>query len=159
MCLDGQSSVLWGWERFFTELSIFLNTAERQRETANEAYSQYVLECLQTSLMSLSAIADILQQTNGNSQVQIVSAQYHAEITELTVCIREISSQWERHIDDQVVRDVSTSYSTPLTTVSRVGRPRFDIRREQIEHLASLSFSWTQIAGMHALYLKKYTVS
>ena len=39
---------------FFTELSVFLNTAERPRVTA--AYSQYVLERLETTLLSLSAL-------------------------------------------------------------------------------------------------------
>ena len=58
--MDLSSNVVWGWERFFTELSVFLNTAERQRVTANEAYSQYVLERLETTLLSLSA----LMQTN-----------------------------------------------------------------------------------------------
>ena len=51
------SDVVWGWERFFTELSVILNTAERQRVTA--AYSQYVLERLETTLLSLSALMEI----------------------------------------------------------------------------------------------------
>lgn len=61
------------------------------------------------------------------------------------MCVREITSQWERHIDEQVHREVATSYSAPH---ARVGRPRFNITREQLEYLASMSFSWSQIAGM-----------
>ena len=49
LCGDGKG--------FFTELSLFLNTAERQRVTA--AYSHYVLERLETTLLSLSALMEI----------------------------------------------------------------------------------------------------
>ena len=141
------STVLWGWERFFTELSVFLNTAERQRETANATYSRYVLERLQMALVTLSALVDLLGQPN-DPQTAVVCARYHADKSDLVVCVREICSLWERRIDDLLITDVTTSYSAPHSTVLHVGRPRFDITREQIEHLTSLSFSWTQIAGM-----------
>ena len=99
---------------------------------------------------SLSALMDHLRNASPSNdpQAEMVSARYHAEIADLVVCVREIYSQWERHIDNRVMGDVTSSYSAVYSTVSRVGRPRFDITTEQIEHLASLSFSWTQIAGM-----------
>ena len=149
-CIQRAKSLTSCGERFFSQLSTFLNTAERQRETANEAYSHYVLERLRTTLLSLSALMDHLRNASPSNdpQAEMVSAQYHAEIADLVVCVREIYSQWERHIDDRVIGDVASSYSAVYSTVSRVGRPRFDITREQIEHLASLSFSWTQMAGM-----------
>ena len=74
---DNDEYLLWGWERFFTELSTFLHTAERQRETANEAYSEYVLQRLQTSLLSLSALMDHLRTgVHVNNQQAVVCAHY-----------------------------------------------------------------------------------
>ena len=52
LCGDGKG--------FFTELSVFLNTAERQRITANEAHSQYILERLETTLLSLSGLMEMV---------------------------------------------------------------------------------------------------
>ena len=80
--MDLSSNVVWGWERFFTELSVFLNTAERQRVTANEAYSQYVLERLETTLLSLSALIDHVQNAPTSApEVSAVSEQYYADIS------------------------------------------------------------------------------
>lgn len=50
--------------------------------------------------------------------------------------------------DDRIMMNVASSYSALYNTVSHVGRPWFDITREQIKHLASLPFSWTQITRM-----------
>ena len=141
--------LLWGWERFFTELSSFLRTAERQMENVNQAFSEYVLERLQISVLNLSVLMDQLHSVApSNTQQGSVSAYYYSEIAELLVCVREIASQWERHIDEQVLMHAATSYSAPHENVVRVGRPRFDITREQLQYLASMSFSWSHIAGM-----------
>ena len=121
----------------------------RQRETANEAYSEYVLQHLQTSLLSLSALMDHLHTSvHVNDQQAVVCAHYYSEMAELVVCFREIALQWERHVDEHTMRDMATSYSAGYDGVAHSGRQRFNITREQIEHLASMSFSWTQIAGM-----------
>ena len=47
-------------------------------------------------------------------------------------------------MDELLSRDMATSYSAP-TENSVCKRPRFDIPRQQIVHLASMSFTWTQI--------------
>ena len=59
--VTGGSGVFSGWERFFTELSVFLNTAERQISTANQAYSEYVLERLELSLEAMNSVIHHLQ--------------------------------------------------------------------------------------------------
>ena len=45
---------------------------------------------------------------SNDPQAEMVSGQYHAEIADLVVCVREIYSQWERHIDDRVMEDVAS---------------------------------------------------
>ena len=44
---------LWGCERFVEELSTFMQDADRQASTANQAYSEYALERLQISIVSV----------------------------------------------------------------------------------------------------------
>ena len=80
-----------GWERFFTELSIFLNTAERWITTANQAYSEYVLERLEMSSASMNSVIHHLQTITPRSDHQAtIAAHYASEISELAGCVREI---------------------------------------------------------------------
>lgn len=155
MAVDPNSEgeyLLWGWERFFTELSSFLRAAERQMGTANQAFSEDVLECLQTSLLSLSALMNHLRPVTPSSDEQAsVHARYSSEIAELIARVRQIVLQWEHYIDEHMMRDAATSYVVPRERVVHAGQPRFVITREQLEHLASMSFSWTQIARMLAV--------
>ena len=41
-----------------------------------------------------------------------------------------------------------TAYRAPLIRLAGRGRPTFDISREQLEYLASLLFTWSQIAAL-----------
>ena len=130
------STLLWGWERFFTERSTFLHTAERQRETANEAYSEYVLQRLQTSLLSLFALMDHLRTgVHVNNQQAVVCAHCYSETAELVVCVREIALQWERHVDEHTMRDMATFYSAGpgYDGVAHSGRPRFNNYNERTD--------------------------
>ena len=148
----GEEYVLSGWHRFFSELSIFLNTADRQLSTANQAYSEYVLDRLQISLVSISSLLDHLQSATvtPRSELQVtVSTYYYSEISELVQCVCEIASLWEHHLDEEISRAGRSvaAYSAPIENITR-GRPRFVIPREQLVYLASMSFTWTQIAAM-----------
>ena len=40
------------------------------------------------------------------------------------------------------------SYSTPLELTSHRGRPRFQISRDKLEYLWSLSFTWAEISSL-----------
>lgn len=56
----------------------------------------------------------------------------------------EIESRQQAENSDQ-----GTAYSTSVTTTQfGLGRRRFDISRDQLEHLRSLFFSWKKIANM-----------
>ena len=146
----GGSGVFSGWERFFTELSVFLDTAERQISTANQAYSEYVLERLELSLETLNSVIHHLQTVTPTNDGQAsIAAHYVSEISELARCVHEIASFWERHLDEVVSGRGrgQAAYSAPTESSAR-GRPCFVITREQLLHLASMSFTWTQIAGM-----------
>ena len=49
-------SDLSGWELFFDELSSFVRSLNRQRGTANEDFSEYVVERLESCIRSVSAL-------------------------------------------------------------------------------------------------------
>ena len=68
----GDGYIVNGWQRFFVELSVFLSTADRQISTANQAYSEYVLERLQMALASMNSIlhhlnSDTIRRGSGRS--------------------------------------------------------------------------------------------
>ena len=91
----GDQYRLPGWERFFSELSIFLNTANRHNDSANKAYSECVLKRLQISLISMGSLMEHLHMvTPRNEDPVSESAHYYSEIAELVQCVREIVSQW-----------------------------------------------------------------
>ena len=80
----GGSGVFSGWERFFTELSVFLDTAERQISTANQAYSEYVLERLELSLETLNSVIHHLQTVTPTNDGQAsIAAHIHSYFTHL----------------------------------------------------------------------------
>jgi transcriptional regulator of acetoin/glycerol metabolism len=55
-----------------------------------------------------------------------------------------VAQEWDVHLDEI---DHNNSYSAPIVQ-GRIGRPRFNISRDQLEYLSSMSFTWTQIASM-----------
>ena len=53
------------------------------------------------------------------------------------------------------------SYQAPVTHTGRRGRPKFDIDKEQLEYLVSISFNWSEIAallGVSRMTLYRYTI-
>ena len=140
---------LWGWERFFEELSSFLQAAERQESTANVAFSEYVVERLQISIMNVSMILHHWQSITPDEDHHAETGAYlYSQLAGLLQCLREIAQEWQMHIDQYEARNAATSYAATAVQGARPGRPRFNITREQLEYLASMSFSWTQIARM-----------
>ena len=79
-----------------------------------------------------------------------VGANFQAQLAELLWCLRDIAQQWQQHLDHYEANMAATSYSAPVVIIRphsrQPGRPRFHITREQLQYLASMSFSWTQIA-------------
>ena len=77
---SSEDYLLWGWSRFFEELSSFLQVTDRQTGIANQAFSEYVLERLETSVMSVSALIRHLQSTHSDDEEQAeAGANYQAQ--------------------------------------------------------------------------------
>ena len=77
------------------------------------------------------------------------------QLSQLLNCVREISVEWQAHFDQIQMnartvsqhRDISFQLTTSRDTQGP-GRPRFNITKEQLEYLSSMSFSWSQIATL-----------
>ena len=82
---------------------------------------------------------------NSNAESTVLES-YLSKLSELLSCFRELSQQWQAHIDRRMRLSCTTSYAAPSVHTSRRGRPKFDITREQLEYLSSMSFTWVQIA-------------
>ena len=139
---------LLGWERFFEELTEFIRTCNRQSGTANQSFAEYALERIQTAIQSVSALLDRFESATPNSEDKsTVLERYSTSLGELRSCLRELSREWQEHID-RCMQPCATSYVGPSIHAPRRGRPKFDIKKEQLEFLTSMSFTWTQISRM-----------
>lgn len=140
---------LLGWERFFEELAEFIRSCNRQSGTANQSFAEYALERIQTAIQSVSSLLHHIESATPNSDDEsTVLERYSTKLSELQSCLRELSRQWQEHIDRCMQLSCSTSYAAPSIHTSRRGRPKFYITKEQLEFLASMSFTRTQIARM-----------
>ena len=97
--------------------------------------------------VSVSALLRHLQSITPTDQTAVrVGAQYSAHLSELLECLRSMLHEWQDHLNHYQLRG-ATSFRASLThSESRPGRPRFDISREQLQYLRSMSFTWVQIS-------------
>ena len=132
------------WERYFSELSAFLTGAERQLGFANDNFSEYVVDRLELFIVNISSLAEHFQ-LHSNEETAVIGAWYSSHLNELVVCLRSLLGQWLDYLNHSHIR-TNSSYNVPLVHTSERGRPRFDISRQQLQYLCSMSFTWTQIA-------------
>ena len=156
MSSPGEQRLLWGWEAFFEEVDTFLGSASRQYGTANESFSEHVVERLQPCIINISTLQDHLLHASDawitgqpSEEDLVVIEHYSSLLSELLEVLRGISHQWQAYTDHlQSQQSAATSYRAPVMASRAPGRPRFDITQDQLQYLHSLSFSWVQIASV-----------
>ena len=142
-----------GWELFFRELLAFLDTCSRHSGIANRQLTEYVIERSETVIHAVVHVKSVLQQgIDSDSGDILVYQDILDQSSHLEDSLRALYTEWESYLDTlDRSTTISMSYSVPLETSNgpRVrGRPRFDVRPEQIEYLRSMSFTYTQIADL-----------
>ena len=116
---------LSGWERFFEELCSLIRNINRQRGTANKDFSEYVIERLEVSIRSVSAlIYHLRSNTPTDEEAARVGVQYSANLSELLECLRSMLREWQDYLNHYQSRSAS-SYRASVTPSARPGRPRF----------------------------------
>ena len=70
-----------------------------------------------------------------------IVVEYCVQLSQLLQCLRIISLEWQAYLE---LRSLQSAYRVGHAQLA-IGRPRFDISRDQLEYLSSI---WTQIANM-----------
>ena len=66
----------------------------------------------------------------------------------LTQLIHTLSTLIEKSHDSDYFDNIDVAYAAPTLIQQGAGRKRFDISKDQLEHLRSLFFSWEKIASL-----------
>ena len=131
---------------FYDDIFKLVEGAERQYGVANLQYTEFVIERLEFCILSCNTLLDQLRQ-HSSAGVD----DYCMCLKELVDCLRQIYYKWEEYelILHSRQGPLSLSYRSPvLRSRGRAGRPRFEITKDQLLYLASLSFNWTDIAAL-----------
>ena len=132
------------WSTFFDRIIRLLTESERGYGVANQQFTEYILEQLEFTehscrliKMQVDSLPDIALQT------------FQDDLQDLLTCLQQIRYKWQGY-QDSLDRDGSIISQIPATAHSagRPGRPPFEITKEQIEYLLSLSFSLNEVASL-----------
>ena len=147
-------------------LSLFFQAARRLENAASEAFCEYVVECSELCMQSVSTVILHLRTPNVKQDISETAVLYSALLSELLECLRTIHRQWETHLDHfgHGAAHENASYRAPLVNSGHVGRPRFHVTQHQLQYLRSMSFTWVQISqklsiSMMTLYRRRQEYS
>lgn len=137
------------WTGFFREVIDLVNTGERRYGVANTNYSDYMVERLELAIQSCQAIANGLSVASSDvSSDEESVTEYKECIEQLVELLRGLLDQWKEYQLILESNSRSAAYHLPIQRTYERGRPKFDIDKEQLEYLLSLSFSWSDIAAL-----------
>ena len=145
-----------GWSAFFDEMSRLIEQTEQQYGLANRSLTEYIIDRLEYAIIVCSDLCDHMRGVSGLDD-------YYSSTQELIDCLKVIYRKWEEYegvLDSILVERPPVVYQTPVSTLrAGPGRPRFDISKEQLEYLSSLSFKWNEIAvllGVSRMTIYRY---
>ena len=135
-----------GLREFFDQISKLIEDSKRQYGLANRSYAEYIAERIEYAISVCSNLLDGIQGVDGLEE-------YSRSTHQLIDCLKVIFQKWEQYselLESHPATQGNVSYRAmpQLTESQRPGRPRFDIPREQLEYLSSLSFKWNEIAAL-----------
>lgn len=128
---------------FFDEIIKLLQETDRQYGIANSSYTDYAMERLEHAIITCTTIRERLE-VRSSLDLQ----EYCSMLNSLIECLRVVYSKWEEYYDILNSYPERYSYHVPVVHSNLVGRPRFQISRDQLLYLISLSFKWTEISAL-----------
>ena len=113
---------------------------------ANQQYTHYILECLELCTHVCRILREHIASIDGDETL----TSYVHSLDELLECLRTIRNKWLEYKDllDSDLAISGVAYHVPVVHTGQRGRPRFEVTRGQVEYLASLSFTWSEIATL-----------
>jgi len=151
--MDEPDTEPWGWSTYFDNIKVFLQDLRRKFGMCNQRFAEYALERLDFSIGSVTLVTDQLNAGLHGNHLDVEDKQivlfYRGQLEELIVKLQQIASEWQI-LKDTLDADQSSSYAYRAVAISTGtrGRPRFQISKEQLEYLRSLSFTWNDISEM-----------
>ena len=140
----GTGNHIWGWMEFFDMMSCWQLQVDNTGQAINATVRIWLRgwEC--------AHLRDTIRNaTERMSTRDPLLSDYQSSLDELLTCLHQLSAQWERYLDHLKLEGSVTAYAVPVDrSHRRLGRPQLEISRDQLEYLVSLSFNWTQIAGI-----------
>ena len=88
------------------------------------------------------------RKTTGSEEELRAIQSLVTSLNELMHLLHEMMQQWQQHLENIGSQRPSSRYHIPQQRSSGPRRPSFTITQEQLVHLRSLSFSWTDISRM-----------
>ena len=142
-------------DTIFGEIELFMTKLVERRDGANADYCLYPVERCGLIIRTLSdiecAISSETSDDSDHSLFTILSA-----IRDLMRTVRDISREWDELLDAIEGSSSIHAYRASSSRGGCVGRPRFQVSREQLVYLRSLNISWSGVSRL--LGVSRYTV-
>ena len=141
---------LASWKSHFDEICRLLESAERQYGVANTNYADVTIERLELAIQSVLTIRNGMNSFSvaGDTDMSSTINDYKGDLDDLIASLRTLLTQWNEYRDILDSTSSRCAFQVSVLHNGRRGRPRFEIAKEQIEYLLSISFTWTEIAGL-----------
>ena len=141
-----ETYTLQSWDTFYQEVEQFVGSLDRHDGFANDAFTEYAIERLEVCIVGVTRLKDMFQpaiwRVLFTSEELRLLETYYGLLNELLICLRELARKWAHQWD--MLNAFNVQCATDLT--GRQGRPKFDIRKNQLEYLEGMSFNWSQIS-------------
>ena len=144
-------ATLPGCDTFFEEIDAFLTSLQQQAGNASESFCHYTVERLEVCIVNLSRLLTLLRAplpAGVQQEDAAIIIEYYSHLSQLLQCLRVISLEWQTYLEVLELRTLQSAYTPGQVQLAAHGRPRFDISKDQLEYLSSMSFTWIQIASM-----------
>ena len=131
-----------GWIKFFGIVAAFLRDCERNEDTSDFNFVEYVCERLERSISSIETVyIAVTDASNPEWKSQISNL-----LDELT---DNVLPMWREKFN-ALERECSSIHVRPSVRQdpSSYGRPPFEVDPEQILFLRELNFTWQSIANL-----------
>ena len=140
-----------GWWHIYRPVGYFLwwNQPAINRSWSpiwNQQYTPYILERLELCTHVCRIFRERIASIDGDKTL----TSYVHSLDELLECLCTIRNKWFEYKDllDSDLAYSGVAYHVPVVHMGQRGRPRFEVTRGQVEYLASLSFTWSEIATL-----------
>ena len=135
--------VLTGWTVYFDHVIQLLQESLRQYGIASQNLTQHFIERLEYAVQTCRDLRYLVEETD-------IFRSHSDSLSELSDCLRSILTEWKEYQDcqDSSVDSYANAYRVSIRRSGSRGRPRFDITKEQLEYLFSLSFTTCDVAAL-----------